>query len=176
MKTYVLTLSQHFPATHPRKGQPTFFKHQLINALKMDKEDVPIYGVPHRGMPNERLGRKLHTIRANHPLWAKRFEQINRGEACLSIRQWTGKPYASKQVEIARLTKEDGIGLQKLLFPRDRDGVHSLSLFYIECAKDTTSEVLANNDGLSVPDWRDWFRTYDLDQPMAIIHFTNFRY
>ena len=165
MKTYVITLSQNFPATHPRKGHPTFFKHQLINALKMDKEDVPIYGVPHRGMPNERLGRKLHTIRANYPLWAKRFEQINRGEACLSIRQWTGKPYASKQVEIARLTKEDGIGIQRL----DLKETDYISMIH-------HSKIFANNDGLSRREWIDWFKDYDLSQPMAIIHFTKFRY
>lgn len=165
MKTYVITLSQVFPANHPRAGKRTHFAAKVQDML----DDKP-------NMERVDIDYKRHTIRANYPLWAKRFEQIERGEACLSIRQWSGKPYASKQVEIARLTKADGIGLQKLLFPRDRDGVHSLSLFYIEGAKDTTSEVLANNDGLSVPDWRDWFRTYDLDQPMAIIHFTNFRY
>lgn len=165
MKTYVITLSQRFPATHPRKGQPTFFKHQLINALNMDKEDVPICCVPHRGMPNERLGRKLHTIRANYPLWAKRFEQINRGEACLSIRQWTGKPYASKQVEIARLTKEDGIGIQRL----DLKETDYISMIH-------HSKIFANNDGLSRREWIDWFKDYDLSQPMAIIHFTKFRY
>lgn len=165
MKTFVITLSQNFPATHPRKGQPTFFKHQLINALKMDKEDVPIYGIPHRGMPNERLGRKLHTIRANYPLWKKRFEQINRGEACLSIRQWTGKPYFSKQVEIARLTKEDGIGIQRL----DLKAIGDHSLIH-------SSKIFANNDGLTREEWIDWFENYDLSQPMAIIHFTKFRY
>lgn len=165
MKTYVITLSQVFPANHPRAGKRTHFAAKVQDTL----DDKP-------NMERVDIDYKRHTIRANYPLWAKRFEQIERGEACLSIRQWSGKPYASKQVEIARLTKEDGIGLQKLLFPRDRDGVHSLSLFYIECAKDTTSEELAHNDGLSVPEWRAWFRTYDLSKPMAIIHFTKFRY
>ena len=173
MKTYVLTLSQRFPATHPRKGEPTFFKHQLINALKMDKEDVPIYGVPHRGMPNERLGRKLHTIRANYPLWKKRFEQINRGEACLSIRQWTGKPYASKQVEIARLSKADGIGIQELIYKKENR--LSPERYTIEdCEIDTS--MLAENDGLTLADWDAWFEKYDKSKPLAIIHFTKFRY
>lgn len=31
-------------------------------------------------------------------------------------------------------------------------------------------------DGLSFSDWYDWFRKVDLRQPMAIIHFTKFRY
>lgn len=82
MKTYYLTLSQVFPATHARAGQPTGFRENLFKT-------------------------KLHTIRANYEFWKNRFEQIEKGEACLSIRQWTGKPYRSKQVEIARLTRED---------------------------------------------------------------------
>ena len=38
------------------------------------------------------------------------------------------------------------------------------------------TEDLAENDGLSFENWADWFKDYDLKQPMAIIHFTNFRY
>ena len=102
MKTYVLMLSQFFPAYHPKAGSSTDFKNKLQAALN--------------GWSDLTFA-KLHTIRANYPLWKKRFEQIERGEACLSIRQWSGKPYASKQVEIARLTKDDGIGLQNQKAP-----------------------------------------------------------
>ena len=28
----------------------------------------------------------------------------------------------------------------------------------------------------SFEDWENWFKNYDLAQPMAIIHFTKFRY
>ena len=35
---------------------------------------------------------------------------------------------------------------------------------------------LAKNDGLSLDDFKAWFKSYDLSQPMAIIHFTSFRY
>ena len=165
MKTYVITLSQVFPVNHPKVGKSTRFAAKVLDTLN-DQPSADRIDIDY----------KRHTIRANYPLWAKRFEQIERGEACLSIRQWTGKPYRSKQTEIARLTKDDGIGLQKLVFPHDRDGMHSLSLFHIENARDTTSVTLASNDGLSTPDWRDWFRTYDLSQPLAIIHFTKYRY
>ena len=154
MKTYVITLSQHFPATHPRKGQITHFNAKLSSALWIARGGISVGAKP-----------KLHTIRANYPLWAKRFEQINRGEACLSIRQWTGKPYASKQVEIARLTKEDGIGIQRL----DLKETDYISMIH-------HSKIYANNDGLSRREWIDWFKDYDLSQPMAIIHFTKFRY
>ena len=64
MKTYVLMLSQVFPADHPRAGIPTGFQHKLQAALN-GWMDHAFY--------------KVHTIRANYPLWAKRFEKIERG-------------------------------------------------------------------------------------------------
>lgn len=92
----------------------------------------------------------------------------------LSIRQWVGKPYRSKQVEIGRLTADNGIGIQKLSFHKE-DGVPSLKYFDID-GKYIDREILANNDGLSKEYWQEWFRGYDLSKPMAIIHFTKFRY
>ena len=156
MKTYVLTLSHSFPANHKKHGIPTYFKEKF-------------FGTP--GMI-----RKIHTIRANYALWRKRFEKIAAGEACLSVREWTGAPYRSKQKELARLTREDGIGIQKLqlevadkLFgkyhARIDDGCGSASII-----------GLATNDGLSLEDWKEWFKNYDISKPLAIIHFTNFRY
>lgn len=37
-------------------------------------------------------------------------------------------------------------------------------------------KTLAHNDGLSEVDWRNWFERYDLTEPLAVIHFTKFRY
>jgi hypothetical protein len=37
-------------------------------------------------------------------------------------------------------------------------------------------DKLSKNDGLSLPDFKAWFMGYDLNEPMAIIHFTTFRY
>lgn len=147
MKTYYLTLSKVFPSTHAKAGMNTCFEEKLLQRTK------------------------LHTIRANYEFWKKRFEQIAAGKACLSIRQWVGKPYGkgSTQREIARLTREDGIGMQRLKF--DKSGSHP-NVDY----KPVAVAKLANNDGLSISDWREWFKDYDLSQPMAIIHFTLFRY
>ena len=160
MITYYLTLSQVFPSTHARAGEPTNFEAAFHAGQVFNRGSECLYRHP-----------KLHTIRANYDFWAKRFEKIAAGEACLSIRQWTGKPYRSKQVELARLTREDGIGLQKLtvigcatIHPKYVDG-HSV-----------TSKTLANNDGLDEADWRNWFKSYDLTEPMAVIQFTKFRY
>ena len=151
MKTYVLMLSDSFPANHAMHGKPTYFREKFL------------------GTPG--MLRKLHTIRANYTLWAKRFEKINAGEACLSIRQWTDAPYRSKQVEIARLTREDGIGIQRLDFAN----LYGCDRHFVD-GYDVQLQELANKDGLSLEDWLEWFKGYDQTKPLAIIHFTKFRY
>lgn len=165
MKTHVITLSQVFPVTHIRKGEPTGFKDKFLAAIKQLEGEWW----------------KLHTIRANYELWKKRFDEIAAGNACLSVRQWTEKPYRSKQVELARLTREDGIGLQELYFPSNclrfaivdtKEHFFTIDSEYEECHFKT----LAHNDGLSFDDWKEWFKGYDLSKPLAIIHFTKFRY
>ena len=154
-------LSQVFPANHPKAGIHTGFQHKLQAALN-GWSDHAFY--------------KVHTIRANYPLWAKRFEQIERGEACLSIRQWSGKPYSSRQVEIARLTKEDGIGLQKFEVSANYAGINNWQHFKIDDRRCMSINDIPNKDGLTREDWIDWFKNYDLSKPMAIIQFTKFRY
>lgn len=152
MKTYVITVSRKFPTTHKRKGEPTRFLE------KIDSRE------------------KKHTIRGSFELWKKRIDEVNRGEAVLSLRYWTGKPYASKQSIHREYTKDDGIGIQKLLFLSKDKSVFGICLDYISeehyHLQDTDS--LATNDGLSLEDFKDWFKKPEF--PMCIIHFTNFRY
>lgn len=73
LKTYVITISKKFPGYHPRKGDPTYFSSGIVSR------------------------RKKHTIRGNYALWKKRFDEIAAGRAKLSLREWIGKPYCSKQ-------------------------------------------------------------------------------
>lgn len=152
MKTYVITLSQVFPVTHKRAGERTGFKEKFFNGLDKERDDG-----------------KLHTIRANYGLWRKRFNEIEEGKACLSVRQWSGKPYRSKQVELTRLTREDSIGIQEVML-KNGD-----AYFPFEGRHYTISSI-AKNDGLSFADWLEWFKSYDLSKPLAVIHFTHFRY
>lgn len=173
MKKYVLILSKTFPVKHPRHGEPTEFATKLKNTLtcvKCTRLVAAICAADCVCYKNV----KLHTIRANYPLWKKRFEQIQRGEACLSIRQWEGKPRHSKTIEIAQLTKEDGIGLQRLTF--DTKAVCPLCHPTIDGGNSWQPETIAANDGLYFVDWQCWFDKYDLKQPLAIIHFTPCRY
>lgn len=160
MKTFVITLSKTFPSFHKRKGKQTNFKEAFLAGQKNPNFSKTSY-----------IFRKLHTIRANYELWAKRFEEIEKGNAQLSVRQWSGKPYISKQIEIARLTREDGIGIQQLSFC-----FGEISKMRIQNAVEPSLETLAKNDGLSLQDWFEWFKGYDLYNPMAIIHFTKYRY
>ena len=174
MKTYYLTLSQVFPSTHPRAGEPTNFRAAFNSAQMCAKcQEHPKGMCMHECVVGYL---KKHTIRANYEFWAKRFKKIAAGEAILSIRQWVGKPYGkgSKQREIARLTREDGIGIEKLWFERA-----NIYCPMIATDKFNYSQVplhLSNNDGLDFDDWKEWFKGYDLSKPLAIIHFTKFRY
>lgn len=177
MKTYVITLSKQFPAGHIRAGEPTYFKEQMQNGVLAEADlsacdccDYATRNCDTCGHKAVSFRKKIHTIRANYPLWAKRIAEVEQGEACLSIRQWTDKPYRSKQVEIARLTKADGVGIQRLEFVNENLGLPRIGIVYQRKLE------LAHNDGLSFEDWEFWFREYDLTQPMAIIHFTPFRY
>lgn len=179
IKTYVLMLSEFFPKAHRKAGLVTCFKYELYLGQGGNLGCATPQGLSGFNSSNCKncIGKtpKLHTIRANYPLWKKRIKQIQEGHAVLSIRQWKGKPYRSKQVEIARLTAYDGVGIQKLSFDKDKDGVSSFKFFDID-GRCFDRKNLANNDGLSLEDWEEWFRGYDLSKPLAIIHFTKFRY
>lgn len=147
-KCYVLILSETFSKTHPRAGEPTGFP------LKVKHQE------------------KIHTIRENYDFWKKRMEEIDQGNAYLSVRVWTGLPYRSKQQEIFRFDRTQKIGIQKLEFTDDTklmmsiDGMRRPILLLHSIAK---------NDGLAYEDYHDWFAGVQ-STTLAIIHFTDFRY
>lgn len=162
IKTYVLMISTTFPAHHDCADEKTNFIEKIYK------------------------GEKIHTIRSNYELWKKRFEKINKGEAILSVRIWEGTPYKSKQIEYFVFTKEDGIGIQEifikdwfreLYYSFQIDGIYfpAKTLSYTDM-REYYAKLIAKNDGLSFYQFKDWFRKYDLNKPLAIIHFTKFRY
>jgi hypothetical protein len=159
-KTYVLIVSRTFPKTHKRAGEQTWFVEK-INEARMPITDEPI------------MGKKIHTIRANYELWNKRAKEINEGKAILSLRYWSGKPYNSPQVEFMQIEK---IGLQRLEFYEDKDGIHALKYPLIDNYAEPNIETIAVNDGLLFVDFREWFKKYDISKTLAIIQFTNFKY
>jgi hypothetical protein len=173
MKTYVLIVSPTFPSTHKRKGELTYFEPKIL--ANIITNEMTLYWEP-----------KLHTIRANYLVWVKRIKQIQEGKAILSIRYWhkPGGCYVKNnyQIEICQLDKDSGIGVQRLDFITSFLGDRTsfkLNNKYLRINIDSYREELkkvAKNDGLSIEDFKEWFRKYDLSQPKAIIHFTKFRY
>ena len=149
MKTYVLIISEYFPKSHIRSGELTNF------------------------IPSIKLGIKKHTIRSNFQLWEKRFEEVKKGNACISVRSWIGKPYKSKQKEHIVFTDVDGIGIEKVIISLEYkrafiDSPYASTLVPIK--------EISNNDGLVATDFSDWFKNMRPLERMAIIHFTKFRY
>lgn len=166
MKTYNIMLSKVFPATHSRRGGSTLFSMKVIAAK---------YPAIYEGMTP-----KIHTIRENYELWRDRIAKVEAGEAEICLRQWTGKPYRSKTVEIMRLGCKDGVGIQKLNFGwHGGRQVPVIEGWYMdgECG---SKQELAKNDGLTLEEWQEWFKGHAkdtvYDKPLAIIHFTSFRY
>jgi|688.fasta_scaffold523709_2 hypothetical protein len=166
MKTYVLTVSRTFPTTHARAGEPTHFLEKIISAIGGYENQLG------KATGANKISPKIHTIRANYNLWKKRMDDVQAGKAVISLRYWSEKPYNSKQIEFARLDKDSGCGVQEIYFKYE-------CVLYPRVSIDKpvlNLELLAQNDGLSKEDFKEWFKSYDLSKPMAIIHFTKFRY
>ena len=168
LKCYYIMVSRFFPSTHPKAGKPTFFVEKICKALGIEPP------TPHGGWDawetKELLKAdpKFHTIRLNFELWQKRFEEIAACKAYLSLRYWLDLPYKSPQEEFARLTANDGIGLQKLSFP--------LGIFIDDYDTEICIENLANNDGLTLDDFGGWFGEIQHGKEYAILQFTAMRY
>ena len=144
MKRCVLIISEYFPAYHEKGGEETNFEIKIKHGIKK------------------------HTLRSNYRFWKRRIDELEKGNAYLSIRKWKGKPYRSNQIEVMRLTKDDQVGIQKVKYCGGS--------FFIEKNKVSTDKrVISINDGLSLQDFKAWFSPYKPGE-MAIIHFSEFRY
>ena len=177
IKRYRLGVSKTFPATHPRKGEQTWFVEKINEVM------IPI-------SHNAIMGKKIHTIRSNYPLWEKRMKEVQAGRAVIELFYWEGKPYHSHQIVFATLDKDSGCGVQELKMvdhgnftyltinnPNEKPHIHSDCVDFEQkksCVK--LIQYLSENDGLSLEDFKAWFKGYDLSKKMAIIHFTKFRY
>lgn len=151
MKTHVITFARKFPAKHPQAGAPTFF----VSNIKTGDG-------------------KIHTLRQNYDHWLPRILEVQRGEAVLSLRYWTGKPYKSPQHEFLQLTAADGVGIERVEDYPNHAQVSAPNdpnyrrLVYLD--------ELAENDGLSRAEFCDWFKGWGQGRHLALIHFTPFRY
>ena len=169
---YQLGIRRTFPTTHPQKGKPTYFVEKIQLGLGLITE-----------LPGDcviDLEPKLHILRANNifrtnvPLWKKRMEEVMSGHAIIELFYWEGNPCSNKQVVFAVLDKDSGCGVQKIYLKREffkTNWVVDQSEF-----QDQLLSTIAKNDGLSLDDFKEYFKSYDLSKPMEIIQFTKFRY
>lgn len=152
----VITFSKYFPKKHPRSGMPTYFPEKIwggllelgVISLSKTVELSRATGIGNWNMNTIRhanLGFKYHTIRAGDR-W-KVGEQF-------SPRVWSGKPYASKQVEIAppiTIEKIWEFGINKTdYFIKDSKGI-------IRTILRNDLREIAMNDGLERDDFESWF-------------------
>lgn len=151
MKKYSVKLAKTFMSSHPRKGEETGFKEEFLSE------------------------RKKHTIRQNYEEWRRRFTQIEQGQACLAVEEWSGKPFKSKVNTIKRLTNRDEIGLAKLSF--DKDILIDNDINQKTFSFDSFIDILASHDGLLLEDFLAWFPDIkNHKEPLALIYLCSFRY
>jgi hypothetical protein len=154
----VLTFSRHFPKGHPKAGQPTWFVEKVWKSIWESYEGGtnplhPFWEVYDGAFPmkfdtKENIHQhqpKHHTIRAGY-----RFKP---GEMA-SLRVWSDKPYRSKQIEFAQVEVKKVWSIEIVIS-------HTWWSFRINdklfCGN---VEVIANNDGLELQDFIDWFTVH----------------
>jgi len=161
----VITFSRTFPSYHPKAGEQTYFVEKFWISLIQEGElsigrvcelsqetgigDLDIYSIRRLD-----LKPKHHTIRVGN-----RWKVGDK----FSPRVWSGKPYNSKQIIIA-----PDIEIKKVYdFKIEVDADYVCILiddwpFFEENSKFVVNtgaiEILAENDGLSVQDLKDWFK------------------
>jgi len=175
-------LSRHFPAYHPKAGQPTYFVERLWNSLHRQTGvfSTNIYSIielnrasienPKTSLKAEhvydfwktvlmeysdKVGYKNHTIRhLADPVKHPKSKPVKVGDT-VTFFIWSGKPYESPQINVAVI---------------DVTQVHK---FHTEISKgtmygflngklvtDQMARELAANDGLSVADMDAWFAVH----------------
>lgn len=140
----VLTFSTHFPKGHPKEGKQTFFREKIWAGLadRADGFKIPDEITDWDWHEYYNARPKWHTIRAGN-----RWKVGDK----FSPRIWSGKPYASKQIEFA-----PPIEIKKIwTFEMDLCGVYSIDGSYV--FSDEANALLAKNDGLTEADLYKWF-------------------
>lgn len=173
----VITFSQHFPAHHPRKGEPTYFVEKIWKSFNVTVEGTTFYipmldnldalnpllsyavisefksKIINYWNDQNEFKPKIHTIRAG--------SRWKAGDV-FSPRIWLDKPYRSKQLIIA-----PDIEFKKVVpFTMDLNGVYSVDGKYT--AGENEDRILAENDGLTDIDMFHWLMK-DYNKPNEFI-------
>lgn len=167
MKTHVIRIAKTFMKGHPAQGSPTWFAERIYEALVENPKEF--YSDKAKAL-NIQFAPKIHTIRSNYDAWKKKIDEVNAGTAKLVLKQWSGAPYRSNQVELISIAKKEdapdaGISCQL---------VECIAGSWFVDHKRVAMKRLAENDGLHPSDFQAWFPPNF--ENYALIHFTKFKY
>jgi hypothetical protein len=171
---YKIVISKRFLSYHRRAGIKTFFEEKIMNHrfFWTGTEGTRLLSVSEFGI-------KIHTIRNNYDLWLKRIEKVYEGKAVIDLCYWMlpGGRFTpgNELITFLSLNKDSGCGLQKITFSQDYFKEKGLLAPMVD-NKVLDILELSYNDGLDWIDFKEWFKGYNLKEPMTIIHFTSFRY
>lgn len=130
----VIMVAKTFMKGHPLAGEPTWFVQKILHSF-----------LPPQYKPATQVGypKKFHTIRKGN-----RFKV---GEI-VSLRTWEDKPYRSKQQEFARPTVKKIWTFKIFRSP-------NFILYEIAGEAVTLAKLkrIAENDGLELEDFQNWF-------------------
>ena len=137
-KVYVLMLSKYYPEWHSCKGNKTHFYDKVM------------------------AGVKLNTYRVCSENWKNKAFEVYNENAVISVRQWSGKPYASKQIELFKLghnTKFNFCVIKKNDEYADKFTISTTKVLddIPEISALTDCERLAREDGLTERQFCEWF-------------------
>lgn len=158
----VLTFSRHFPKGHPKAGRPTGFVEKVLYNLvnrKVYTKSKAVEWARETGIDDEHpmcyidtfdqydcVYPKAHTVRGG--------SRFSPGDMA-SLRVWSGAPYRSKQVEFAQVEV-------KTVWPVEiyaTEFIFELKVNGVALDKEGQERV-ANNDGLSLIDFYNWFNIH----------------
>jgi hypothetical protein len=114
--------------------------------------------------------RKIHECRKDYDGWKKRIDRLKEVGEMLSVYSW---PDMEKIVDIPA----EIVGVQKLEWCTEETASINPSVYEgYPLGMPVNISELSKNEGLLQDDFMELIKGYDRSKPMAIIHFTNFRY
>ena len=149
----VITFSRYFQKSHPQCGQPTFFVEKIFNEINTHQgKSIDVYELDKSlnfTLLTEfgaKVGRKKHTIRSGNRFKAGDF---------FSPRVWSGKPYSSPQIVLCDDVEIENVW--DIVFVQKDKFLSVNGVSYEKSTYENMIKVLAENDGLSVNDFKSWF-------------------
>lgn len=154
----VIMFSRNFQKSHPKSGEPTYFVEKIWkwyhDEYSGDVRDLLLYNEKYDNLYGvdeiknvHKFNPKLHTIRYR--------ERFDIGD-WFSPRIWIGKPYVSKQMQIAPLIQVKKVFTIRVLV-QDYGKLGLQAVVTIDGNPFYDIEKLAINDGLTVVDFLKWF-------------------